>query len=117
MEETALQHHDDDSLGGLRNTKTQSRRPVDAAIRQQRMKSWKPILDPVYVIIGFFALGAVFVGTGNVWGSWASCLVLNDGLIAHLHAHAHSLHDLIFIYNRKLFRETKFEIGRYSIRL
>jgi hypothetical protein len=114
MEETAQQHHDDDSLGGLRNTKTQSRRPVDAAIRQQRMKSWKPILDPVYVIIGFFALGAVFVGTGNVW---ASCCIRNDGLIAHSRKQAHSLHELIFLYIRKLFRETKFEIGRYSIRL
>jgi hypothetical protein len=78
MEETAQHHLDDDSLGRLGNTKTQSRRPVDTAIRQQRMKSWQPILDPAYVIIGIFVLGAVFVGTGNgrgVLGAWA--LVVN----------------------------------------
>ncbi len=66
MEETATlqQHNDEDSLGAWGNKNTQSRRPIDTAIRQQRMKSWQPILDPVYVIMGFFALGAVFVGTG-----------------------------------------------------
>ena len=55
---------DDDSLTEKDGVK-QSRRPVDTAIRQQRMKSWQPILDPFFVIVGLFVLGVVFVATGK----------------------------------------------------
>ena len=61
---SAKEPRDDDSFG-LGKENKQTRRPADTSIRQQRMKSWQPILDPVYVIIGVFVLGAVFVGTGK----------------------------------------------------
>lgn len=41
-----------------------SKRPRDTALRQQRMVAWHPILDPAWVICGFFLLGAVMVPTG-----------------------------------------------------
>lgn len=51
------------SDSGLRE-ETQTRRPKDTALRQQRMKSWQPILDPWYVIAAFAAIGAIFVPVG-----------------------------------------------------
>lgn len=39
-------------------------RPKDTALRQQRMKSWQPILDPWYVIAAFAAIGIIFVPVG-----------------------------------------------------
>lgn len=43
-----------------------SRKPLDTAIRQQRMKAWKPILDPWYVIGAFILIGFIFIPTGIV---------------------------------------------------
>jgi len=40
------------------------RRPIDTAIRQQRMNAWQPILDPTYVIGALIVFGAIFVATG-----------------------------------------------------
>jgi hypothetical protein len=42
----------------------QTRRPLDTALRQQRVKAWYPVLDPWYVIFGFLAIGAIFIPTG-----------------------------------------------------
>ena len=42
-----------------------SRKPLDTAIRQQRMKAWKPILDPWYVIGAFILIGFIFIPTGK----------------------------------------------------
>lgn len=38
--------------------------PKDTALRQQRLKAWQPILHPVWVIVGFFVLGIVFLPVG-----------------------------------------------------
>ena len=40
--------------------------PPDTAVFQQRMKAWHPILHPAWVIGTFFALGAVFVPSGEL---------------------------------------------------
>jgi len=42
----------------------QTKRPLDFALRQQRIESWNPILDPVWVIGALFVLGIVFVPVG-----------------------------------------------------
>jgi len=46
------------------NPKEQSRRPPDTALRQQRMKGWKPVLNPVWVIGALYILGVLFLPTG-----------------------------------------------------
>ncbi len=38
--------------------------PADTALKQQRMKAWNPILDPVWVIAALIIIGAAFVPTG-----------------------------------------------------
>ncbi len=38
--------------------------PADTALKQQRIKAWNPILDPLYVIVGLFIIGVAFVPTG-----------------------------------------------------
>jgi len=43
---------------------TPTREPEDTDVRQQRVKAWNPILDPVYVILGFLGIGALFIPTG-----------------------------------------------------
>ena len=42
-----------------------TRKPADTAIRQQRIKAWHPILDPLWVIITFLIMGGVFVPVGR----------------------------------------------------
>ncbi len=42
------------------------RRPDDVAIKQQRMKSWQPLLHPRYVIAAYFIIGIVFIPTGEL---------------------------------------------------
>jgi len=42
----------------------QRKRSKDTALRQQRMKSWQPILDPWYVIAAFAVIGIIFVPVG-----------------------------------------------------
>uniref|UniRef100_A0A7S2WPH8 Cell cycle control protein 50A n=1 Tax=Eucampia antarctica TaxID=49252 RepID=A0A7S2WPH8_9STRA len=39
-------------------------KPNDTAINQQRMKSWNPILDPVWVICTYIILGIIFIPVG-----------------------------------------------------
>mmetsp|Transcript_23594 Transcript_23594/g.48843 ORF Transcript_23594/g.48843 Transcript_23594/m.48843 type:complete len:426 (-) Transcript_23594:259-1536(-) len=43
-----------------------TRRPDDVAIKQQRMKSWQPLLNPRYVVAAYFIIGIVFIPTGLV---------------------------------------------------
>lgn len=42
-----------------------TRRPLDTALRQQRMKAWQPILDPFWVIVPLVIVGACFIATGG----------------------------------------------------
>jgi hypothetical protein len=44
----------------------QTKRPIDTALRQQRVRAWYPILDPWWVIGAFVILGAVFVPVGTL---------------------------------------------------
>ncbi|KAL7542806.1 hypothetical protein ACHAXR_012113 [Thalassiosira sp. AJA248-18] len=45
---------------------SRSHRPADVALKQQRMKSWQPILDPKYVIATYLLIGLIFIPTGIV---------------------------------------------------
>ena len=54
--------HDDDDILDLAE---QTNRPVDDSIHQQRVQAWHPILDPLWVIIGLFYLGIIFVPTST----------------------------------------------------
>lgn len=49
----------------VRDIADQKNRPADTAFRQQRIRSWNPYLDPIWVICTFFAIGAIFVPTGE----------------------------------------------------
>uniref|UniRef100_A0A7S3PBZ4 ALA-interacting subunit n=1 Tax=Amphora coffeiformis TaxID=265554 RepID=A0A7S3PBZ4_9STRA len=42
----------------------QTNRPPDVAFAQQRIPAWHPILDPLWVIIALFYLGAILVPVG-----------------------------------------------------
>jgi hypothetical protein len=42
----------------------QVNQPSDTAVNQQRMKSWNPILDPLWVIVSYLALGVIFLPVG-----------------------------------------------------
>lgn len=44
----------------------QTRRPLDTALRQQRMKAWYPMLNTWWVVGAFCLLGAVFVPVGEL---------------------------------------------------
>lgn len=41
-----------------------ARRPQDVAIKQQRMKTWQPLLDSRYVIVIYLIIGVVFLIVG-----------------------------------------------------
>lgn len=43
-----------------------SRKPADVAFKQQRMKSWQPILDPKWVVAAYILIGIAFVPSGIV---------------------------------------------------
>ena len=45
-------------------TSRSNKRPKDTAVKQQRMRSWQPILDPWYVIVGYLVFGVVFLSMG-----------------------------------------------------
>ena len=49
------------SIGANGAVMVPTKRPRDTAIRQQRMKSWQPILDPYWVILAFAAIGVIFI--------------------------------------------------------
>ena len=53
---------DDESVVSLSE---QTRRPLDTALRQQRVDAWYPILHPWWVIGTFVILGAIFVPVGE----------------------------------------------------
>lgn len=53
---------DDDSVVPLSQ---QPNRPLDTALRQQSIKAWYPYLDPWWVIVSFFVMGAIFIPTGE----------------------------------------------------
>lgn len=40
-------------------------RPRDLALRQQRLKAWKPILDPKWVIAALLIIAAIFIPVGK----------------------------------------------------
>lgn len=40
-------------------------RPPDLALRQQRLKAWKPILDPTWVIAALLIIAAIFIPVGK----------------------------------------------------
>lgn len=42
----------------------QSNRPMDTALRQQRIEAWNPYLDPWWVVTTLLILGAIFVPVG-----------------------------------------------------
>lgn len=42
-----------------------SNEPADTALKQQRMKAWNPILDPVYVIFTLLTIGIIFIPVGT----------------------------------------------------
>ncbi|KAG2207168.1 hypothetical protein INT47_012221 [Mucor saturninus] len=48
-----------------------SRRPVDGAFRQQRLKAWQPVLTPRTVLPTFFIVGILFMPIGGLlyWSS------------------------------------------------
>jgi hypothetical protein len=52
---------DDDSVVPLSE---QTFRPLDTALRQQRIPAWYPVLDPWWVIVTFFVIGAILIPTG-----------------------------------------------------
>ena len=45
---------------------TLKNKPADTAVNQQRMKSWNPILDPLWVIGAYLILGAIFLPVGEI---------------------------------------------------
>jgi len=47
-------------------TNNQSNRPADTAFKQQKLKSWQPLLTPKNVIPIFFIIGIIFVPIGIV---------------------------------------------------
>lgn len=52
------EENDDESVLDIAE---QTLRPLDVAIAQQRVEAWHPILDPVWVIVAFFYLGAILL--------------------------------------------------------
>lgn len=53
----------------------QTNRPPDVALAQQRIQAWHPVLDPLWVIIGLFYLGAILVPVGkfqHATGGWGN---------------------------------------------
>lgn len=52
-----------------------ARRPADVAFKQQRMKSWQPLLDPWWTILSFLLVGAVFLPVGFVIRAQNAALV------------------------------------------
>ena len=42
----------------------QTRRPLDTALRQQRIAAWSPYLDPWWVVATLFVLAAIFIPVG-----------------------------------------------------
>lgn len=40
-------------------------RPPDLALRQQRLKDWKPVLDPTWVIAALIIIAAIFIPVGT----------------------------------------------------
>lgn len=43
----------------------QTRRPLDTALRQQRIAAWYPYLDPWWVVATLLILAAIFIPTGT----------------------------------------------------
>jgi len=41
-----------------------SNRPLDTALRQQRLKGWQPVLDPLWVVAFMILLGVIFIPVG-----------------------------------------------------
>lgn len=52
--------------GNDKNKNATTRRPLDVALKQQRMKSWQPLLDSRYVIAIYLIIGVIFLIVGFV---------------------------------------------------
>eukprot|EP00571_Detonula_confervacea_P013602 CAMPEP_0172310440 /NCGR_PEP_ID=MMETSP1058-20130122/11483_1 /TAXON_ID=83371 /ORGANISM="Detonula confervacea, Strain CCMP 353" /LENGTH=429 /DNA_ID=CAMNT_0013023247 /DNA_START=54 /DNA_END=1343 /DNA_ORIENTATION=+ len=52
-----------DQSNGYENP-SNTRRPANVALKQQRMKSWQPLLDPKWVIATYLLIGIIFIPTG-----------------------------------------------------
>jgi hypothetical protein len=52
--------------GDKNQNATNTRRPLDVALTQQRMKSWQPLLDSRYVIAIYLIIGVIFLIVGFV---------------------------------------------------
>jgi len=48
----------------MANSNSQTNRPADTAFKQQRLKSWQPLLTPKNVIPIFFIIGIIFLPIG-----------------------------------------------------
>ena len=63
---------DDNQTCATFNTSTMSSKtvqdatnqPIDTALKQQRMRTWQPILDPKYAILAYFIIGVVLIPVG-----------------------------------------------------
>ena len=62
----------DGDVGKQEDSGKVTRRPDNVAIKQQRMKSWQPLLDPKWVIGVYLLIGAAFIPTGE---SSVPCIV------------------------------------------
>ena len=56
-----------------------STRPPDVALRQQRIKAWKPILHPTWVVGALAIIAVVFIPTGRSNPSFSVCSIYCDG--------------------------------------
>ena len=54
----------------------QTRRPVDGALKQQRIRAWSPYLDPWWVIGGFFVIAAICIPVGTLYHSSTRVVML-----------------------------------------
>lgn len=60
----SVDNGNDQSTNDENSSKT--RRPANVALKQQRMKSWQPLLDPKWVIATYLLIGVIFIPTGIV---------------------------------------------------
>ena len=89
----------------------QTRRPLDTALRQQRVKAWYPVLDPWWVIGSFIVLGAIFVPIGKFSGGGGGgergqrgnvCIDITELILTHADTLSLSLYMHRFLHSESL---------------
>ena len=55
---------EDSSSSAILDESEQTERPRNVALLQQRIQAWHPILDPTWVVVALFYLGAILVPVG-----------------------------------------------------